>query len=79
MLVINEAVNFSERSLKGSCLCLNQLRAAGNLVRSTPIQFDASSTHSITVPNRLELPLEMNGVVSIRSALTRQVCNNLLN
>jgi hypothetical protein len=63
MLVIHEALYFGDR-LKESLLCPNQVRAAGNVVQDTPIQFDRSSTHSITVPNRLELPLEMNGVIS---------------
>ena len=66
MLVIHEALYFGDQ-LKDSLLCPNQLRAAGNLVRDAPIQFDATSSHSITVPGRLELPLEMHGVISFLS------------
>jgi hypothetical protein len=63
MLVIHEALYFGER-LKESLLCPNQVRAAGNLVRDAPMQFDASSSHSITIPGKLEIPLEMHGVIS---------------
>ena len=63
MLVIHEALFFGDR-LKESLLCPNQIRAAGHLVRDAPIQFDATSTHSITVPGKLELPLDMHGVIS---------------
>jgi hypothetical protein len=63
MLIIHEALYFGDR-LKESLLCPNQVRAAGHLVRDAPIQFDASSTHSITVAGKLELPLEMHGVIS---------------
>jgi hypothetical protein len=63
MLVIHEALYFGER-LKESLLCPNQIRAAGNLVQDTPKQFDPQSVHSITIPNIVELPLEMHGVIS---------------
>ena len=63
MLVIHEALYFGDR-LKESLLCPNQLRAAGVLVQDAPIQFDSKSTHSLTVPGKLELPLEMHGVIS---------------
>ncbi len=49
VLVIHEALYFGEK-LAESLLCPNQLRAAGNIVNDAPIQFDASSTHSITIP-----------------------------
>jgi hypothetical protein len=62
MLVIHEALYFGER-LKESLLCPNQIRAAGNLVQDTPRQFDPQSAHSITVPDIVELPLEMHGVI----------------
>ena len=62
-LVIHEALFFGDR-LTESLLCPNQIRAAGNLVRDAPIQFDATSTHSITIPGKLDLPLEMHGVIS---------------
>ena len=63
MLVIHEALYFGER-LKESLLCPNQIRAAGNLVQDTPKQFDPQSAHLITIPNIVELPLEMHGVIS---------------
>jgi hypothetical protein len=63
MLVIHEALYFGER-LKESLLCPNQIRAAGNLVQDTPKQFDPQSAHSIIIPNIVELPLEMHGVIS---------------
>ena len=63
MLVIHEALYFGER-LKESLLCPNQIRAAGNLVQDTPKQFDPQSAHSIIIPNRVELPLDMHGVIS---------------
>ncbi|KAI2511639.1 hypothetical protein MHU86_2705 [Fragilaria crotonensis] len=67
MLVIHEALYFGDR-LKESLLCPNQVRAAGNVVRDVPIQFDAASTtHSITIPGKLELPLELHGVISFVS------------
>jgi hypothetical protein len=34
------------------------------LVQDTPRQFDPQSTHSITIPDKVELPLEMHGVIS---------------
>ena len=63
MLVIHEALYFGDR-LKESLLCPNQLRAAGNLVQDAPIKFDSKSMHSITIPGKLEIPLEMHGVIS---------------
>ena len=63
MLVIHGALFFGDR-LTESLLCPNQIRAAGNLVRDAPIQFDSTSTHSITIPGRVDLPLEMHGVIS---------------
>ena len=63
MLVIHEVLYFGDR-LKESLLCPNQLRAAGILVQEAPTQFDSVLTHSITVPGKLELPLELHGVIS---------------
>ena len=63
MLVIHEALFFGSK-LKESLLCPNQLRAAGNIVQDAPRQFDASSSHSITVPGSVEIPLQMHGVIS---------------
>ena len=63
MLVIHEALYFGPK-LKESLLCPNQLRAAGIIVEDAPKQFDASSSHSITVPGTLEIPLQMHGVIS---------------
>ena len=53
MLVIHEALYFGNR-LKESLLCPNQLRAAGVLVEDAPIQFHSKSTHSLTVPGKVE-------------------------
>jgi hypothetical protein len=63
MLVIHEALFFGEQ-LKESLLCSNQLRAAGLTLQDAPKQFDASSSHSITLPGTLEIPLLMHGVIS---------------
>lgn len=63
MLVVREALYFGDQ-LKDSLLYPNQLRAAGNRVKDVPIQFDATSSHLITIPGRLELPLEIHhGVI----------------
>ena len=75
MLVIHEALYFGDR-LKESLLCPNQLRAAGILVHDAPTQFDSASRHSITVPGKLELPLEMHGIIShlrTRKPMTAEV------
>jgi hypothetical protein len=63
MLVIHEALYFGDK-LTESLLCPNQLRAAGVIVNDTPKQFDASSSHSIIVVDKLEIPLQMHGVIS---------------
>ena len=63
MLVIHEALYFGTK-LQESLLCPNQLRAAGNIVCDVPTQFDNTSSHSITIPGTLEIPLEMHGVIS---------------
>jgi len=62
-LVLHEALYFGDR-LKGSLLCPNQIRAAGNQVHDVPVQFDAKSRHSIVVPGKLELPMALHGVIS---------------
>jgi hypothetical protein len=63
MIVIHEALFFGSK-LKESLMCPNQLRAAGIKVQDAPKQFDASSSHSITVPGGIEIPLQMHGVIS---------------
>jgi hypothetical protein len=63
MLVIHEALYFGE-ALKDSLLNPNQLRAAGVIVNDAPQQFDATSSHSISVSGTLEIPLQMHGVIS---------------
>ena len=63
MLVIHEALYFGDQ-LAESLLCPNQVRAAGNIVHDTPIQFDPTSTHSIALKGKVEIPLQMNGVIS---------------
>ncbi len=55
-------------------MCPNQLRAAGNLVHDVPTQFDASSRHWIVVPNQLEMPMVLHGVIS--HLRTRQLTDN---
>ena len=63
MLVIYEALYFGD-DLKDSLLDPNQLRAAGVIVNDAPQQFDATSSHSISVSGTLEIPLKMHGVIS---------------
>jgi len=63
ILVVHEALYFGSK-LEESLLCPNQLRAAGVQVRDAPIQFDATSSHSINVPGKMDIPLEMCGVIS---------------
>ena len=65
-LVLHEALYFGDR-LQGSLLCPNQIRAAGNKVDDVPIQFDAASRHSITVKDKLELPMALHGLISFLS------------
>jgi hypothetical protein len=47
-----------------SLLCPNQLRHNGLIVKDTPRVYDPSSTHSIIIPGKLNLPLKMRGVMS---------------
>jgi hypothetical protein len=63
MLVFHAALYFGVQ-LQESLLCPNQMRAAGITIDDAPIQFDASSSHSIKVNGTLEIPLEMHGVIS---------------
>jgi hypothetical protein len=63
LLILHEALYFGS-SLQESLLCPNQLRAHGIKVNDTPVQFDPNSSHSIIVPDQMEIPLEMHGVVS---------------
>jgi hypothetical protein len=63
MLIIHEALCFGEQ-LKESLLCPNQIWVVGNLVQDMLKQFDPQSAHLITVPNKVELPLDMHGVIS---------------
>lgn len=51
--------------MPNTLLCPNQLRANGLGVHDCPKQYDAQSTHSITIPSHdLEIPLQMRGVIS---------------
>ena len=59
-LVLHEVLYFGN-CLQGSLLCPNQLRAAGSNVQDVPVKFDA------TISNRLEIPMEMHGVISFLS------------
>jgi len=63
ILVINEALYFGDR-MPYSLLCPNQLRHNGVTVNDTPKVFDSASSHSITLPGKLNLPLRMRGVIS---------------
>ena len=47
-----------------SLLCPNQLRHNGLIVNDTPKAFDHTSSHSIILPGKLELPLKIRGVLS---------------
>jgi hypothetical protein len=62
LLIIHEALYFSD-CLKESLLCPYQIRAAGNLIKDVPRQFDSESLHSIILSNTLEIPLDMHGVI----------------
>lgn len=62
LLIIHEARYFGDR-LKELLLCPNQIRAAGNLIKDVPRQFDSKSLHSIILSNTLEIPLDMHGVI----------------
>ena len=86
ILVIHEALYFGTK-LKDSLLCPNQLRAAGVQVKDAPIQFDAASPHSVSVPGKLDIPLEMHGVIFYKrgyrlmtrlNVTTGQGCSNQL-
>jgi hypothetical protein len=62
MMVLHEALYFGQQ-FKDSLICPHQMRAAGAVtIEDTPIQFYASSSHS--VQGMLEIPLEMLGVIS---------------
>jgi hypothetical protein len=61
--VLHETLYFGDR-LQGSLLCPNQIRAAGHKVHDVPVQFDTTSRHSINVSGRVELPMELHGVIS---------------
>jgi hypothetical protein len=63
-LVINEAIYLGEK-MEHTLLCPNQLRANGLRVNDCPKQFDATSDHSIHVPeSNFVIPLSMRGVIS---------------
>ena len=63
LLIIHEALYFG-LSLQELLLCPNQLRAHGIMVNNMPVQFDPNSSHSIVVPDQLDIPLDMHGVAS---------------
>lgn len=62
VLIVHEALNMSE-VMDHSLACPNQMRANGVVVNDVPVQFDATSSHSITVDD-LTIPLELRGVIS---------------
>jgi hypothetical protein len=63
ILVIHEALYFGNR-MPYSLLCPNQLHNNGLIVNDTPQVFDSKSTHSIIIPDEVELPLKLCGVLS---------------
>ena len=70
ILEFPESLYFGKR-LCHSLICPNQLRANGVVVNDVPRQFDGQSTHSIVVSGDdggIEIPLEMNGVISYFSS-----------
>jgi hypothetical protein len=56
ILVINEALYFGNH-MPYSLLCPNQLPHNGINVNDTPKIFNSASSHSITIPGKLDLPL----------------------
>lgn len=65
-LVLHKTLYLGDR-LQVLLLCPNQVRAAGRKVQVVPVQFDATLRHSISVPGRIELPMELHGVISYLS------------
>jgi hypothetical protein len=63
LLVINEALYFGDR-MPHTLLCPNQLQFNGVNVYDTPKAFDPNSPHAIIIPGQVELPLQLNGVIS---------------
>jgi ribosomal protein L19E len=64
VLVINEAIYLGGK-MDHTLLCPNQLRPNGLRVNDCPKQFDATSDHSIHVPeSNFVIPLSMRGVIS---------------
>lgn len=63
LLILHEALYFGKR-LKMSLLCPNQLWDHGLQVNDTPTQFDRKSSHSIRIAGGIEMPLELDGVIS---------------
>jgi len=63
ILVINEALYFGDW-MPYSLLCPNQLRHNGLIVNDIPRAFDFNSSHSIIIPNKVNLPLKTRGVMS---------------
>jgi len=75
LLIINEALYFGDR-MNHSLLCPNQLRHHGIVVNDTPRVFNPQSSHSIIIPGKLELPLMLNGIISLLE--TRKPTNDEL-
>jgi len=63
LLIINEALYFGDR-MGHSLLCPNQLRCNGVTVNDVPPVFGSNSSHSIILPEGIEIPLKMRGVMS---------------
>jgi hypothetical protein len=57
LLIINEALYFGSR-MPYSLICPYQLCNNGLTVNDIPKIFDSTSSHSIVVPGKVELPLK---------------------
>jgi len=63
ILVVDEALYFGDW-MPYSLLYPNQLRHNGVSVNDVPKFFNSTSSHSIIIPGKLDLPLRMRGVIS---------------
>jgi hypothetical protein len=63
ILVINEALYFGDR-MDYSLLCPNQLHWNGLVVNDVPPMFNPDKPQCISIPDKLEIPLKMRGVMS---------------
>jgi hypothetical protein len=75
ILVINEALYFGDR-MSHALLCPNQLGDFGLIVNDAPKIYDANLTHSIIIPEHLDLLLQMHGVsyLETRKPTDEELC-----